>query len=436
MRFQPVLTAAEVRVGPDLDAWLAVGGGEALRRAAADPVAALGAVAHAGVRGLGGAGYPTALKWEPVALARRPDAWIICNGNEDEPGTYKDEFLLRRTPHQVIEGALAAAAVTGAGHVVIYVNPRDAETVAGAREAVEEWLSHPLLAELNRMLGHPLELAAMESSGMYVAGEETAVIAAVEGRFPFPRRKPPFPAERGVHGAPTVVNNVETLAHVGHVLRHGADWYRSLGRGGASGMKLFSLSGDVMHPGLYELPLGTSLHELVMEHGGGLIGDKALKAVVTGGPSNTLLTADDLDVALDFDSVSARGARLGTGAMIVLAQGTSIVRTVARYMAFFAAGSCGQCPPCRIGTQQVESTLRRIDAGFGTPADLDSLEKLVPQLRGSGRCGLIDGAMTVLDSSIATFRDEYLAQVAPSEGARRGGVPSDQVGDERSRPGR
>lgn len=427
MTFGPVLTAPEVQVGPDLDGWLAVGGGEALRRAMEDPVAALAAVAAAGVRGLGGAGYPTALKWGPVAAVRRPDAWIICNGNEDEPGTYKDEFLLRRTPHQVIEGALSAAAVTGAGHVVIYLNPRDAQTVAVVRKAVHRWLSHPLLQELDRMLGHQLKLEVMESSGSYVAGEETAVIAAVEGRFPFPRRKPPFPAEHGVHGAPTIVNNVETLAHVVHVLRHGPDWYRSLGRGAAAGMKLFSLSGDVMHPGLYELPLGTSLHELVMEHGGGPIGGKALKAVVTGGPSNTLLTADDLDVALDFESVTERGARLGTGAMIVLGQGTSIVRTVARYMAFFAAGSCGQCPPCRIGTQQVESTLRRIDAGSGTHADLDSLEMLVPQLRGSGRCGLIDGAMTVLDSSLATFRHEYEAQVEPVGGARSNGAPRGQV---------
>jgi NADH-quinone oxidoreductase subunit F len=412
MMFQPVLTAAEAQVGADLDAWLASTGGAALRRTLDDPAHALAAVADADLRGLGGAGYRTAAKWAPVAARPAVDKWVLVNGNEDEPGTFKDAFLLTHTPHQVVEGALVAAAVTGARHLVVYTQHHRNGAIGALAAAVEQWRNHPLVADLSSLVGGDVTLDVVESTGLYVGGEETALIAAVEGRFPFPRRKPPFPAQRGVHGAPTVVNNVETLAHVTHIVSRGPAWYRAQGRGGAAGMKLFSLSGDVMRPGLYELPMGVSLRELVMDHGGGPIGHRPFKAVVTGGPSNTLLTAADLDVALDFDSVAARGARLGTGAMIVLGQGTSIVRTVADYLAFFAAESCGQCPPCRIGTRQAEVLLRRIDAGRGTTADLEMLEELTRQLPGSGRCGLVDGAVTVLASSLATFRHEYEDQVA------------------------
>jgi NADH-quinone oxidoreductase subunit F len=410
VNFEAVLTAPEAQVGADLDAWFAAGGGRALERAIDDPRGALATVEAADVRGMGGAGFPAARKWAPVAEATGP-AWVICNGNEDEPGTFKDRFLLAETPHQVLEGALVAAAVVGAADVVVYVNPREPDVPSTLRTAAAQWAAHPVLDALAGLIGGPVRLSVVESSGLYVGGEETAVIASVEGNFPFPRSKPPFPAQQGVHGRPTVVNNVETLAHVTQVLGRGADWYRGQGRGAACGMKLFSLSGDVRHPGLYELPMGVPLRELVLDHGGGPLGGRELKAVVTGGPSNTLLTPADLDVPLDFDSVRQRGARLGTGAMIVIGEGTSIVRTAAQYMAFFAAGSCGQCPPCRVGTRQVEALLRRIDAGTGTPADLAALENLVPLLAGSGRCGLVDGAVTMLDSSLRVFRAEFEEQV-------------------------
>lgn len=404
-----VLLNDDVLVGADLTAWMARGGGEGLARALQAPAAVIPTIAQADLRGMGGAGFATHLKWAPVAAAADGDKYVICNGNEDEPGTFKDRFLLERTPHQVIEGALIAAVATCANHVVLYVNPHQPRGLAAVREAVDQWHGHAHFRAIEALLGRPLSLRVVPSSGLYIGGEETAVIATVEGGFPFPRRKPPFPADSGVHGAPTIVNNTETLAHLPGILRHGASWYRGLGLGEASGTKLYSLSGDVLRPGLYELPMGTSLEELVFEHGAGMLQGKEFKAVFTGGPSNTLLTRRDLDVPLDFDSVRQRRSRLGTGAMIVVSEGTSIVRKVADYVNFFAQGSCGQCPPCKGGTFQLARVLNRIDTGRGVRSDLESLANLCHLLSGSGRCGLIDGAVTVVESSLHHFMAEYEA---------------------------
>lgn len=408
-----VLTAEAIQVGADLAAWLRAGGGAGLERALADPASIIPVVEAAGLRGLGGAGFPTHRKWAAVAaqppLAEGGGKWIVCNGNEDEPGTFKDRFLLSRTPHQVIEGVLIGAVAVKASNLALYVNPREPASVAVLRAAVEAWRDHPLLARVSEAVGAAVNLHVSESSGLYVGGEESAAIASVMGGFPFPSLKPPFPAEKGVRGAPTLLNNAETFAHVPHILRHGADWYRALGVGGAPGVKLYSLSGDVLRPGLHELPMGTSLRELVFGHGGGMLAGRAFKAVFTGGPSNTLLTARDLDVAMDFDSLRERGSRLGTGAMIVVGEGTSILRKTAEYVAFFAANSCGQCSSCKIGTHQVSRILERIEAGRGRAGDLAVLENLAGMLPGSGRCGLVDGAATVLASSLSTFRGEYEA---------------------------
>jgi NADH-quinone oxidoreductase subunit F len=394
------LTDSALRVGADLSAHLAAGPG-GLVRALDDPDAIIAAIAAAGLRGLGGAGFPTHRKWQAVAEAPGGPKWVICNGNEDEPGTFKDRFLLTHTPHLVIEGALVAALATGATRIVLYVNPREAASVAVLRAAIAAWAGHGLLDRVAAVIGAPVELRVVESSGLYIGGEETAAVASVAGGFPFPSLKPPFPAQSGVGGAPTLVNNVETLAQAAHVL----------GQGQLTGTKLYSLSGDVLRPGLHELPTTTTLRELVFQAGGGMLGGRAFKAVFTGGPSNTLLTAADLDVVLDFDSLRARGSRLGTGAMIVVGEGTSILRKTAEYVGFFAANSCGQCPPCKVGTFQVARLLARIEAGHGTASDLAALGNLAALLPGSGRCGLVDGAATVLASSLASFGDEYRAAV-------------------------
>lgn len=410
-KLNQVLLKEDILLGADLDAWLAHGGGEGLANALSDPVAVIPTIAEADLRGMGGAGFPTHRKWALVAAKTGRAKYVICNGNEDEPGTFKDRYLLERTPHQVIEGALIAAVATRANHVVLYINPHEQQAITVGRQAVKQWCESSLFAAVERYLGGELSLAVVPSSGLYIGGEETAVIATVEGGFPFPRRKPPYPADQGVNGAPTIVNNIETLAHVPGILRNGAQWYRSLGIGDAAGTKLYSLSGDVLCPGLYELPMGTSLEELVFTHGGGMLQGKEFKAVFTGGPSNTVLTKRDLDVALDFDSVRQRRSHLGTGAMIVISEGTSIVRKVAEYVEFFAHGSCGQCPPCKGGTFQLTRLLNRIDTGRGVGADLEALENLCHILPGSGRCSLIDGAVTVVESSLHHFREEYESQL-------------------------
>jgi NADH-quinone oxidoreductase subunit F len=410
-KLNQVLLNKDIDLGADLGAWFVYGGGRGLANALRDPDSVIKTIEAADLRGMGGAGFPTHRKWSGAAIQESTDKFVVCNGNEDEPGTFKDRHLLEHTPHQVIEGALIAALATRANQVVIYVNPHQQRGVEAVRRAVQQWQNHVLLRDIGNHVGGPVSLSIVLSRGLYIGGEETAVISTIEGGFPFPRHKPPYPAERGVHNAPTVVNNAETLAHACHILANGAEWYRALGIGAASGTKLYSLSGDVLRPGLYELPMGTSLEELVFEHGGGMLQGKEFKAVFTGGPSNTLLTKRDLDVPLDFDSVRSRRSQLGTGAMIVISEGTSIVRKVAEYVEFFANGSCGQCPPCKGGTFQMTRLLNRIDTGRGVRHDLDALENLCHILPGSGRCSLIDGAVTVVASSLRTFRDEYERQL-------------------------
>lgn len=308
-----VLTDPALQVATLTD-WIARGGGTALSRALAAPTAIIPEIAAAGLRGMGGAGFATHVKWQAVASEQAPEKWVLCNGNEDEPGTFKDRFLLSQTPHQVIEGAVIAALATGASQVVFYVNPREQEALLHLEHAVLDWQAHPWLAQLSQTLGKALRLSVQASSGHYVGGEETGAVAAVSGGFPFPRAKPPWPAELGVNGQPTLVNNVETLALACHVLWRGADWFRGLGRG-APGTKLFSLSGDVLRPGLHELPMGTPL----------------------------------------------RVARI----------------------------------------------LRRIERNEGQHGDIEALETFAQLLPGSGRCGLVDGAATVLASSLRAFRPEY-----------------------------
>lgn len=406
-KLNTVLLDPALKLGADFLAWRQAGGGHGLLKAIARPDDIISVLQAADLRGMGGAGFPAWRKWTAAATTEAGEKYVVCNGNEDEPGTFKDRYLLRWTPHQVIEGALIAAIAVKANRVVFYINPHQTDGIEEMRKAIARWQGSDLMDGVRQAAGRAVSLVVTPSSGRYIGGEETAVLSWLDGGFPFPRRKPPFPFEKGVGGCPTLINNTETLANVPHILKNGAEWYRAQGIGKAGGTKLFSLSGDVLNPGLYELPMGTSLHDLVFKYGGGMLDERAFKAVFTGGPSNTLLTARDLDVALDFDSVRTRQSRLGTGAMIVISEGSSIVRKVAEYVEFFANGSCGQCPSCKCGTFQMARLLERIATGRGTEADRRALGHLCSILPGSGRCALIDGAVTVVKSSLHTFPEEY-----------------------------
>jgi len=403
-----VLLHENSRVGPDLEAWLAHGGGSGLEIALQDPAALIPLIKESGLRGLGGSGFPTHRKWTAVAEKKHSkEKYLICNGNEDEPGTFKDRILLEETPHQVIEGAMISALATGINRIVFYINPDIEDAIANMQSSVAQWEGSDFYLKVSEKIQQPLDFSILRSSGHYIGGEETAAIESVENKFPFPRRKPPFPAENGVHGCPTLIDNIETLSNVSHIVKNGAKWYQDLGIGNACGTKIYSLSGDILSPGVYELPMGTSLSDLINIYGGGMLVNKKFKAVFTGGPSNTLLTPKDLDVPLDFDSVAARRSSLGTGAMIVVSEGTGIVKRVAEYVSFFAHSSCGQCPPCKTGTYYIAMLLNKIDMGQGRKADLEALINLCEILPGSGRCALINGAVKVLDSSLYHFMGEY-----------------------------
>ena len=392
-----------------LDEWLSGDGGKGLEIALRDPSTLIPTIKAAGLRGLGGSGFPAYRKWEMIAAQPQTgDRYLICNGNEDEPGTFKDRLLLEESPHQIIEGALICALATNINHIIFYINPHLKCATETLSAAMTQWQQSEYLQQISEQLGaDELALKITPSPGHYIAGEETAAIEAVEGHFPFPRGKPPYPAIAGVHGKPTLINNIETLANVSHIVRNGAEWFQSLGNDGCSGTKIYCVSGDVAFAGAYELPLGSTLESLIFQHAGGISGNRKLKAVFTGGPSNSILTADELHVALDFDSLKQQQAALGTGAMIVVAEGNPIIPHIAEYLNFFASASCGQCPPCTSGTREMARLTRKIAAGEGRAGDLESLISLSEMLPGSGRCHLVDGAVTVLKSSLNHFRTEY-----------------------------
>ncbi len=395
-------------IGDNLSQWLNGNGGDGLQNALSEPSNIISIIEQAGLRGLGGSGFPSYKKWQFVAdQAAKPDKYLICNGNEDEPGTFKDAHLLLHSPHQVIEGALITALANGINNIIFYINPEQDLAIEKVHIAVEQWQTSDLFAQIEAYLNSALSIRVMASSGHYIGGEETAAIESVEGHFPFPRGKPPFPAISGVHGCPTLINNIETLSNVPHILKNGAQWYQDLGYGESAGTKIYCLSGDVLQPGVYELPMGTPLSELIYDFGGGMLLEKEIKAVFTGGASSSILTPKDLDVPLDFDSVHARGSSLGTGAMIVVSEGTGIVKRVTEYVNFYAHSSCGQCPPCKTGTFYISQLLNKIDTGQASSFDLESLINLCKILPGSGRCHLLDGAIKIVDSSLLHFVDEY-----------------------------
>ncbi|MFO7260106.1 MAG: NADH-quinone oxidoreductase subunit NuoF [bacterium] len=395
-----------------LAGWKERGGYQALEKAlgmARDEV--IEVVKQSGLRGRGGAGFPTGVKWSFMPKDDGKPHYLLINADESEPGAFKDRELIRWTPHQVIEGALIGAYAIRAQHVYIYIRGEFFEPAQILARAIEEAYAAGLAGKNILGSGVDIDITLHCGAGAYICGEETGLMNSLEGRRGQPRIKPPFPAAVGAFGMPTTINNVETISSVPHIIKNGAEWYRSFGTEKSPGTKLFNVSGHVVRRGNFELPLGFNLKELIYDVCGGIRDGRSLKAVIPGGSSVPILTADEIDIPMDYEGVAKAGSMLGTASVIVMDDRTCIVKQVRRIVEFYAHESCGQCTPCREGTAWLAKILRRIERGEGREEDLDLLLDIGQNMTGTTICVLSDSAAAPVASSIRKFREEYLAHI-------------------------
>jgi NADH-quinone oxidoreductase subunit F len=395
----------------DIRAYENAGGYQGLRKALAMPSKNVtDTVKDSGLRGRGGAGFPTGLKWSftPIGPNAPRPKYIVCNADEMEPGTFKDRLLMERDPHQLIEGMIIAGHATEADVGYIFIRGEYHLSAARVRQAIAEAQASGYLG--TNILGSPLsyELYVHLSAGRYMCGEETGLLNALEGKRANPRAKPPFPPLVGAFGKPTVVNNVETLCCVPHILANGAEWFRSLSKTKDAGTKLYGASGKVKRPGLWELPMGTTVREILFEYAGGMQDGVALRGLLPGGASTDFLTPDHLDVPMDFTEVAKVGSRMGTGTMIILDDQTCPVGMVGNMEHFFAQESCGWCTPCWSGLGWADRLLSAMEAGQGQPGDLEKLEHIAAFCApGNTFCALAPGAAEPLQSALKYFRGDF-----------------------------
>ncbi len=385
------------------------GGYDALRSALdMAPDALITLVKDSGLRGRGGAGFPTGMKWSFIPQDNPKPKYLVVNADESEPGTCKDIPLMMASPHVLIEGVIIAAHAIRAEKAFIYVRGEVLHVVRRLRAAAREAYEAGYLGENILGSGVNLDLVIHAGAGAYICGEETALLDSLEGRRGQPRLRPPFPAVEGLYASPTVINNVESIASVPAIVRGGVEWFGSMGTEKSKGFTIYSLSGHVKSPGQYEAPLGITLREL-LELGGGMREGSELKFWTPGGSSTPILTAEHLDIPLDYEAVSEAGSMLGTKALQVFDQTTSVVRCVLRWTEFYKHESCGKCTPCREGTWWLVQTLQRLDDGEGRPGDIDLLLDLCDNILGRSFCALGDGATSPITSAIQYFRDEFEA---------------------------
>ena len=396
-----------------IDGYRAAGGYEALRTAlgmsSADLIALL---KDSGLRGRGGAGFPTGLKWSFVPRDSGKPTYVVANFDESEPGTFNNRELIEREPHQLLEGLAIAAFAIGSHDAYVYNRGEFLYPGQVLERAIAEAYSAGMFGDSVFGTGWSLEVTLHRGAGAYICGEETALLSSLEGERGQPRLRPPFPAVEGLYASPTLINNVETLCNVPHIVRNGAGWFAGIGTEKSPGTKIFSISGKVERPGNYELPMGTTLRTLLEENAGGVLGGKRLKAWTPGGSSTPMLTDEHLDVALDFESVAAAGSLLGTGAVIVMDETDCIVDATLRLIRFYAHESCGKCTPCREGTWWVARVLERIESGYGRPEDLPLLDDVSGKILFRAFCALADGAVAPIQSSLKYFRAEYEQHIA------------------------
>jgi NADH-quinone oxidoreductase subunit F len=396
-----------------LTAYRESGGYRALERALKEmtPEQVTEEVKASGLRGRGGAGFPTGMKWG--FMPKGPgEKYLVLNADESEPGTFKDRLLLERDPHLVLEGFLIGCYAVGCRHGFIYIRGEFVRPARILQRAVDEARAAGLIGKNILGSGVDCEITIYRGAGAYICGEETALLESLEGKRGHPRLKPPFPAQVGLYGKPTSVNNVETLANVPLIVEMGSAWYAGIGRPKNTGPKLYCLSGHVRRAGVYEFPLGIPLRELIYEHAGGMLHDgAALKAVVPGGSSVPVLRAEQCDVLMDFDSLAAAGTMLGSAGVIVMDETVCMVDALLNLARFYAHESCGQCTPCREGTGWYVQILERLERGEGKMSDLDLLSDLSDRIQGNTICPLGDAVAMPVRSYVTQFRDEFAYHV-------------------------
>jgi len=396
----------------DIESYIAAGGYGALAKALEmTPADIIAEVKKSGLRGRGGAGFPTGEKWQTCRNAAGKPKYLICNGDEGDPGAFMDRAILESDPHSVLEGMLIAAYAIGARHGYLYVRAEYPLAVQRVRLAIKQALKGGLLGK--RILGSrfSFDVTLFEGSGAFVCGEETALISSLEGKSGMPRRRPPYPATCGLFGKPTVINNVKTLASVPHIINHGAAWYTATGTETSKGTAVFALAGKIVNTGLVEVPMGTTLRQVIFDVGSGIPNGKRFKAVQIGGPSGGCLPESTLDLPVDFQSLTEAGAMMGSGGMVVLDEDDCMVEIARYFLEFTQKESCGKCTFCRLGTKQMLSILDGITKGRGRMEDLDLLEWLAQDVKAGSLCGLGKTAPNPVLTTLRYFRDEYEAHI-------------------------
>jgi bidirectional [NiFe] hydrogenase diaphorase subunit len=413
-RQQRVVLAGSGQVDPErIESCIAAGAYQALHQVLTGmrPQEVVAEISRSGLRGRGGAGYPTGLKWSTVARATGTPRFVICNADEGDPGAFMNRSVLEGDPHRVLEGMAIAGYAVGAERGYIYVRGEHPLAIQRLRTALAQAERHGLLGHRILDTGFGFRIDLRIGAGAYVCGEETALIASIEGRRGTPRPRPPYPAQAGLWGQPTLINNVETFANIPAVIRNGGAWLAAIGTARSKGTKVFALAGRIVNTGLIEVPMGTTLRQIVFELGGGIPGGKAFKAAQTGGPSGGCIPARFLDLPVDYESLVEVGSYMGSGGLVILDESCCMVDLAAYFMAFCCEESCGKCVPCRAGTVQLLGLLRRIQHGQGSEADLAQVEELAGLLQATSLCGLGQGAPVPVISTLRHFRDEYLAHV-------------------------
>lgn len=396
----------------NINQYIENGGYKALKKALLEmkPDEVIEEVGKSGLRGRGGAGYPTYLKWSHIPKDA-PVKYVVCNSKEGEPGTFKDRELMDKDPHQLIEGMIITSYAVGAHHAIINVRKRFAFAIKQLNRALREAYEKGFLGENIMGTGYHLDMVVHRGPNYYICGEETALLESLEGKRCMPRVKPPFSTVAGLYKKPTVVNNTETLANIPHIIENGGGWFAAIGTPKSTGTKIFSVSGDVNIQKNFELPMGTPLRHLIYKCAGGIRNERKLKAVIPGGSSVPVLSASSIDAHLDFESMIEAGSMLGSGGVIVMDETRCIVREITGYTKFYFEESCGKCTPCREGTHWLYQILKRIEEGSGRDDDIPLILDICENMEGKTLCALADGAAAPIVSSINLFKDEYLRHI-------------------------